>query len=592
MNQPPSRILVADDLVAIHDDYRKIFAAGAPGAAPGLDNDGFPVAPGSASSGLEVEFHAQGESALAGAAAALAAGRPFQVAFLDVRMPPGIDGVETAYRLREIDADVQIVLCTAHSDFSLADIGRKFPESDGLLILKKPFDPVEVQQLARSLCRKWTLAHGHRALLRELEERVEARTAELTRAKGEIEAALRTAEAASTAKSEFLANMSHEIRTPLNAIIGMSELIQGTLLDASQRECVTTIRASGDSLLAVINQILDFSRIEHGDLEVERAVFDLPACLRTVFEMNRHQAVNRPFDLRLEIASDLPAKVVGDVTRLRQILLNLVANAVKFTERGEVVVSAFSVPAPAKADTATDAAASWIRFSVRDTGIGIPVERMDRLFRPFSQGDASTTRRFGGTGLGLAITRRLVHLLGGHIRVSSTAGVGSTFEVDLPFAAVDAGSVAAPRAESACACDESVAERFPLRILLVEDNLVNQRVAQLLLKKLGFKPDFALNGQEALDAVAAGSYDLVFMDVQMPVMDGLEASRRLCAIYPPAVRPWIVAMTANALEGDRTLCLSAGMDDYTSKPVQLTVIVEAIARAHSGLALRRASSVL
>ncbi len=588
-----SRILVADDLPSIHEDYRKILAPPAPARspisgfadfAPHLAN---PPTPEIAVS-FELECVLQGENAIRAVTDARASGRPFAVAFLDVRMPPGIDGVETARLLREIDPDLQIVLCTAYSDYSLGDIARRFPESDGLLILKKPFDPVEVQQLARSLSRKWRLAAEHRTLLASLEERVAQRTAELSSARAELEVALHAAEAASRAKSEFLANMSHEIRTPLNAVLGMSELLHGTPLSPVQREYTETIRTSGDALLAVINEILDFSRIDHGRLELEQVPFDLRACIREAIDISAAPAAAHGLTLRRDIEDTIPERLLGDPNRLRQILLNLVSNAVKFTERGEIVVTV-------RRQTATDGSA-WLRFSVRDTGIGIPPDRHDRLFQAFSQVDASTTRKYGGTGLGLAITRRLVLLMQGRIWVESAPGDGSDFQFEIPLLAAPPPIPPAPPPPAATspapppAIDPTLGKRIPLRILLVEDNPVNQRVAHLLLQKMGYAPEFAVNGVEALAAVARQTFDVILLDVQMPVMDGLETARRLRAEYPPARRPWIIAMTANALVGDRELCLEAGMDDYTSKPVRSPVIAAALTRAAAELTRRRAES--
>ncbi len=587
MTPDPRRILIADDLPSIHEDYRKILAP-AVFSRPPLPAFADYSPPRSTRADAAPDFELacvlQGESAVSSVVAARAAGRPYSVAFVDVRMPPGIDGVETARRIREADPEVQLVLCTAYSDYSLDEIARRLPESDGLLILKKPFDPVEVQQLARSLSRKWLLAAEHRALRAELEARVASRTGELVQAKSDLELALRAAEAASRAKSEFLANMSHEIRTPLNAVLGMAELLQATPMTPAQREFTDTIRTSSDALLGIINEILDFSRLEHGQMELEQAPFDLRRTMREAVEIAAPPQTRHGLALRQDVSSELPELVSGDALRVRQILVNLVSNAVKFTERGEVVVAA----SPSRS--------GGVRLSVRDTGIGIPRERQDRLFQAFSQVDASTTRRYGGTGLGLAITHRLVGLLGGSIRLSSDVGVGSEFVVELPLP--PASSVARPAPRPAASgspkaepntpvLDASFSAAFPLRILLVEDNAVNQRVASLLLRKLGYEPVFSNNGAEALEALAKQSFDVVLLDVQMPVMDGLECARRLRADYADTVRPWIVAMTANALEGDREICLSAGMDDYTSKPVRTPVIAEALRRAHRELAVLR-----
>jgi len=576
------RILVADDLPSIHEDYRKILAPAAPARPPFAEFADFapPIAaPIETGPAFELECVLQGEAAVSAAAAARAAGRPFAVAFLDVRMPPGIDGVEAACRIREIDPDIQIVLCTAYSDYSLGDIARRFPESDGLLILKKPFDPVEVQQLARSLCRKWQIGVENHALLAGLESRVARRTEELAQAKADLEVALRAAQAASQAKSEFLANMSHEIRTPLNAVIGMAELLQSTPLNAAQREFTDTIRTSGDALLAIINEILDFSKIEQGRIELESTPFDLRRCIREAVDIAVPPSSTHALRIHQEIADDIPPLLVGDAFRVRQILVNLVANAVKFTEHGEVFVRATRLPAAAPDEP------ERFRLAVRDTGIGIPLERQDRLFQAFSQVDASTTRKYGGTGLGLAITHRLVSILGGHIRVESAPGRGSEFLVDLPLVAAPVPPP--PPVPEEAPLDASFARHHPLRILLVEDNPVNQRVATLLLQKLGYSPAFALNGAEALDAVARERFDALLLDVQMPVMDGLECARRLRAEYPDTTRPWIIAMTANALEGDREQCLAAGMDDYTSKPIRTSVIAEALRKGYAALATRR-----
>lgn len=571
------RILVIDDNPAIHADFAKILC-------PQVEtNQGLQDAKaaffGKAKAKVveapyQIDAASQGKEALELVKKARADGQPYALAFVDVRMPPGWDGVETIARMWEADPDLQCVICTAYADYSWDEMIAKLGRNDRLLILKKPFDPIEVCQIAIAMTEKWCSTRRERAQLEEVkraEQEARAYAASLVTTNRALEGSRARAEAALQSKSESLANMSQGIRAPLLAILGHAELLGNDRIQDGQRvEHALTIHEHGESVLSSLSDLFDLACIETQRLALAHAAIDPKALAGDVIASLSERARAKSLELSCTCAADLPANLHSDPARLKQVLRHLIENAIEFTPQGSVRV--------AIACDQAEGAEPKLRFTITDTGPGIAAELHGRLFEAFTSADSSPERTHGGAGLGLVLSKRLAQLMGGDITVESQAGRGSefTFTVRAHTSAPNDPHPRAPIPSTVALKDVDTDALVGRKILLVDDVQTTQKLFRHFLEAAGAHIETADDGRAAVElalgAETSGEpFDTILMDIQMPVMDGYAAVKELR--QRGFTKP-IIAVTANSMSGDREQCLAAGCDDYASKPLARKSLIE------------------